>query len=1005
LAEKYNTLDRRNRIAALKYVQTRFSTGSHPGYWYYVNVDEERPNKAGWLNDTEPWAGFSPCLGFQTGEMLSCVNIADNMIPSVIDQSPEGEFILKRRIQYEWETLEKVLVGLLLFLHKGSTLAHLPASGGVTYPVDCGYKRTYSERSDAEGAVMNSRNAFIVFSTRISFLLAFWRFPWMNNPLLPFISCLGKAASNTQFGMRQLVLESIVGHFHTSSRSGYCIDLYNHPTPWLHYIHIFAEAGVPLYIYAGPRPLEALTGARSVSHEYLAVFEDWHPAAGMLDRAYARFLEKILVSIPAPSGLAYPHRDSALVPLDRCSRFFDDYKDYMKPDEFKRMKVDKHQAWKTNNPHITSDAIQQLESAAAFDSWTEYVHRPLAMYHWVLDGKVWTRLRISSSLKESYFAMYSPSQRLFCPLYQTIDMCWAWDTTVPPPDLTFNVTQNPSMSSPFAAPAEEHSPFADMSNPPTEDTMDVDSLPPILNFNPCELDDSSDYGGSDEEGPTPQARSAPSSTNVQSSVAGSQATSNLIRILHIRLGYSLSGAPLSPPNLKAIANHEKSPWKAAAQRSQLCLKALGERESLASELSPLEREAIADVVATLDASTQGEHRRHLSTRWDISPGSTLPSAPPSITHWLVRYEPKVSQPRSGASGKGKGREQKVDPPPIQTRVFVGVTQSSIQDQWWGIVVTPGVLLELYRARPGGILAMARYLIQHGIRFSTAKAVSAGYTPPWPLPIARDGVAYLDYGAEVPASVYLQYEAERNRLLRTARGPYALKEGGLLWRLAKDHISAREITKWLNRPTDVSGRRGHVNEDRRQEWCGSSQGLHLYEDVLTPTEYDTILGTCHEVYESPKNKGVIHDTIAYFWPPPTAWRLSHMNTGAWTLEAEDWYQQRLLSLRSGTAKAHTIGEWKKNLRGMKFKHKIWVNYSLLAGAGKLISCIEFTCTDRFSSPVILLANVGVSVGLATTYQLTRSLKSTLSLLRRVFRFSNQNILRTLSLALVCPCFPQ
>lgn len=187
-------------------------------------------------------------------------------------------------------------------------------------------------------------------------------------------------------------------------------------------------------------------------------------------------------------------------------------------------------------------------------------------------------------------------------------------------------------------------------------------------------------------------------------------------------------------------------------------------------------------------------------------------------------------------------------------------------------------------------------------------------------------------------------------MRTARGPYALKEGGLLWRLAKDHIGAKEITAWLNRPTDVSARTRHVNEDRRQEWCGTARGFHLYEDVLTPTELDMILGTCHEVYESPKNKGVIHDTIAYFWPPPNAWRTSHMNTGAWTLEAEDWYQQRLHSLRSGTAKAHTIGEWKKNLRGMKFKHKIWVNYTLLAEAGKSISYVDFTHTDRLSSPL-------------------------------------------------------
>ena len=282
----------------------------------------------------------------------------------------------------------------------------------------------------------------------------------------------------------------------------------------------------------------------------------------------------------------------------------------------------------------------------------------------------------------------------------------------------------------------------------------------------------------------------------------------------------------------------------------------------------------------------------------------------------------------------------------QGRYFFGVDSQKIDRQWWGLVVTPGVLLHLYRAHEagllatGGVLECARYLAKQGTRFSVAKAFSFNYRPPRTLPVARDGVATLYDDPTVPSAVYLRYEAERRDFVKSRRGPFALKEGGVMWRLAKEEVTDSEVKRWLQMPVDVGARRYRSPPpDRRQVWVGKTATHNFYEDTLTATEWDIMLGTCRLSFQQYEQDRIVPGfKTVYFWPPPTAWRVSELNTERWSETAEEWYLDRLGKLRRGEAEALSIAEWKHQLPGHRVVRKICNRYNSLADLGKLSSLL-------------------------------------------------------------------
>ncbi|KAE9386290.1 hypothetical protein BT96DRAFT_839466, partial [Gymnopus androsaceus JB14] len=51
----------------------------------------------------------------------------------------------------------------------------------------------------------------------------------------------------------------------------------------------------------------------------------------------------------------------------------------------------------------------------------------------------------------------------------------------------------------------------------------------------------------------------------------------------------------------------------------------------------------------------------------------------------------------------------------------------------------------------------------------------------------------------------------------------------------------------------------------------------------------------------------------WWPRPQAWKLSGLNTGYWSSDAEQWYQRHLEKIRSGEATIMTNNEWRPAIK--------------------------------------------------------------------------------------------
>ncbi|KAJ6532084.1 hypothetical protein B0H19DRAFT_876809, partial [Mycena capillaripes] len=78
---------------------------------------------------------------------------------------------------------------------------------------------------------------------------------------------------------------------------------------------------------------------------------------------------------------------------------------------------------------------------------------------------------------------------------------------------------------------------------------------------------------------------------------------------------------------------------------------------------------------------------------------------------------------------------------------------------------------------------------------------------------------------------------------------------------------------------------------------------LYE-ALTEDEIDLICG----VYTVETKDGQQVKYISW-WPKPTAFWSSGLNTGWWNANCERWFVKRLKEIEKMSVKLHTYSEWK------------------------------------------------------------------------------------------------
>lgn len=113
--------------------------------------------------------------------------------------------------------------------------------------------------------------------------------------------------------------------------------------------------------------------------------------------------------------------------------------------------------------------------------------------------------------------------------------------------------------------------------------------------------------------------------------------------------------------------------------------------------------------------------------------------------------------------------------------------------------------------------------------------------------------------------FAAYVHKRSELLKDpAIARAALMHGGLIWRLAKDHIDVPLLPPCPPR--------AHFSHQL-------PNGMYLHYDQLSDDEIDIICGVYH-----------VAGTQLSWFPVPTTW--SECNLGFWTADAESWYQSHV-----------------------------------------------------------------------------------------------------------------
>jgi hypothetical protein len=127
--------------------------------------------------------------------------------------------------------------------------------------------------------------------------------------------------------------------------------------------------------------------------------------------------------------------------------------------------------------------------------------------------------------------------------------------------------------------------------------------------------------------------------------------------------------------------------------------------------------------------------------------------------------------------------------------------------------------------------MTRYLLRHGIPFQTVKCFKRD--PGSRVKRRSIGLGLREYGHKFDAAEYLAYENSKNDLLSSSLGPVAMKEGGILWWLAKDIIKPRAVIKG---PSKTCSKGGCL--------VGHLGGAALVDDWMGFADEDIICGVYH-----------------------------------------------------------------------------------------------------------------------------------------------------------------
>jgi hypothetical protein len=928
-----------------------FVKSTESGFWYIVNAPDlpveipERSNAKGpptaspttpaWFDRHRPWAGFYPKHGLNEGEVLNRITIPNAQLPTHIFESG-GEWFLDVQVAFAWKELEEGFASAYRMLTSDNVLGHIPTFNVPRAPSTYKYDAKFPSRDAAFQTIRLARNAFVRCAACLSFVLSLWRLPQLPDPFEHLDNRSYKAAASTPW-VRSLRHGSSIGDFAPGTRTGYFYDLFDDTNPWLRYLHLFAEAGIPIYIYAGREPKETLQLLQHTFPQFYSAVYPWMPSQLRLEAAVGKYLGGVLHAFAPPLEFwtSNGFKEAPLLPKKITS---ESYEDGMHPRVYFQILREKSETWKLSD-FVRDDQIDFRTRASECTSWTPEYHKDMPMRLWEFEGSKWSRRAISDVSKRALFEAHAPSQRFYFALWNQLDLCWDLDPSAGIPDTNIANDHLGDDEETFPSPSTHESHGASpqdmdiISNSPIIPSMDFD-----LSYSDYGDDDDTDEGdlsprsayrrekmkaSMPEKRPPASTNSQPQPLSALSShstrtTTGTNVIDGVLRSINERLGYDITD-PLPSEHrsnlaqLASLKDFENTTtitthnwvdkvdylWlKVRAPINETLVQFLGFPRALGPHLSPTQYEGLKDIVLTLQLVFFGDARDRFPSRWDITRTWTFSN--PQLSFCPIWY-----RALHGKSSKLCRRIILTTLEPLESQMFVLSASATSLLQAKRMVIDD----------KSGIMASARYFVKRGIPFNTAKAFPRSVQPhPGFL---RKSHGILEAGERVSAERYKIYHEDCERMLSSSRGLIALKLGGVLWRLARHLDTRQNVEELLRRPL-------------RQEanyLCGWTRDLFFYDDVLQPHEVDRIIGT-YTILPQRFRSGQ-SQTIATLWPTPYAWSTSGLNTGEWNENAEVWFQARLDELQAGRGVPKTSGEWRKELAPLKGTRAVWDGYEIVA----------------------------------------------------------------------------
>ncbi|KAI0693672.1 hypothetical protein C8T65DRAFT_543504, partial [Cerioporus squamosus] len=164
--------------------------------------------------------------------------------------------------------------------------------------------------------------------------------------------------------------------------------------------------------------------------------------------------------------------------------------------------------------------------------------------------------------------------------------------------------------------------------------------------------------------------------------------------------------------------------------------------------------------------------------------------------------------------------------------------------------------------------------------------------------------------KLPKSDYRAYRVRALSVLRETQIRAAMAEGGILWRLTIELLTADEGL--FSRAIDLCTS-GPVLDKGKQtlvQIFPPDNGTLYVDNGLTDSEADVLCGMY--LRYSRGSKILMVEQLSW-WPKPSLFVSSGFNTGIWNPWNKDWFQRHLQSIRDGNAMPKNADKWRSGLR--------------------------------------------------------------------------------------------